>query len=706
MRNKKVLGLLLAGVMITAIPFNVFADEKEEVKTENPAAVETVEKKDEVKVEETETKEVKEETTEEVVEEEKLEVSEEKVPEAVTREPEKTEEKTEEKTGEPEEEYKVTFDYNDGKTTTIKDVEKNKKVTKIEVKRDDYTFQGWYTEKECINTFNFDTEITGNITLYAKWEKVVPVTKVLSISERYYDNGRFYGKVTSDGIAVEGARVKLYDYDGDYLGQSDETDENGYFDIYLGDYYGYYYDDYYDGYYHYDSLRDKYYYFDSYGDRQYINYTPYNYRYWNGRYYKGKYDGGYLVATKDEFENSSKYSLYDGRYWKGYYGRYYYDDYYYGKYDKKVYPSDISRTNYSTSGYLKGYSNETVYVYDNGTYLGSDVINSNGYFSVDWNSPYVSTSRTLDYYVNGTYKSDNGYSMIPTVNEVTPGAKYVSGHAGDNADVTVYDAKGIKLGSAVATNNGVYNVSLNRAIKAGEKITVEAKEKGKISRTTDYTVAGKVVPSDCISQPKYISGFPDGTFKPGKEVSRAEAVRMFVKLVNNGAELPKNPTTKFKDANNSWYSDEINFAANKGFIKGYSDGTFRPNQAITRAEFAQMIAVFVKDGYPGTGELKDVKGHWASDAINELYGNKNIKGYDDGTFKPDQKLTRAEAVTILNSVFGRNTKAASFENLNVSGLKEFSDVAKSHWAYYEILDASNAHVAVKSESSDGLSIWQ
>lgn len=693
MRNKKVLGLLLAGVMITAIPFNVFADEKEEVKTENPAAVEAVEKKDEVKVEETETEEVKEETTGEVVEEEKLEVSEEKVPEAVTGAPDPV-----------KEEFKVTFDSDGGTVVADSTSEKGTKLEEPEVTKDGFKLLGWY---DGTTKVTFPYEVTKNVTLKASWEKVVPVTKVLSISERYYDNGRFYGKVTSDGLPVEGARVKLYDYDGDYLGQADKTDENGYFDIYLGDYYGYYYDDYYDdGYYHYDSLRDKYYYYDSYGDRQYINYTPYNYRYWNGRYYKGKYDGGYLVATKDDFENSSKYSLYDGRYWKGYYGRYYYDDYYYGKYDKKVYPSDISRTNYSTSGYLKGYSNETVYVYDNGTYLGSDVINSKGYFSVTWNSPYVSTSRTLDYYVNGTYKSDNGYSMIPTVNEVAPGAKYVSGHAGDNADVTVYDAKGIKLGSAIATNNGVYNVSLNRAIKAGEKIIVEAKEKGKISRTTDYTVAGEVVSSDWISQPKYISGFPDGTFKPGKEVSRAEAVRMFVKLVNNGAELPKNPTTKFKDANNSWYSDEINFAANKGFIKGYADGTFKPNQAITRAEFAQMIAVFVKDGYPGTGELKDVKGHWASDAINELYGNKNIKGYDDGTFKPDQKLTRAEAVTILNSVFGRNTKAASFANLNVSGLMEFSDVAKSHWAYYEILDASNAHIAVKSESSDGLSIWQ
>ena len=759
MRNKKVLGLLLAGVMITAIPFNVFADEKDEVKTENPAAVEAVEKKEEVKVEETETEEVKEETTEEVVEEEKVpeELKEPKptdpakkefkvtfdsdggsaVAEQTVKEGEnatepnpaptkdgfdfvewqkkdgtkfeftnKITEKTELKASwkaKKAEKFKVTFDSDGGTVVADSISEKGTKLEEPKVTKDGFKLLGWY---DGTTKVTFPYEVTKDVTLKASWERVVPVTKVLSISERYYDNGRFYGKVTSDGLAVEGARVKLYDYDGDYLGQSDKTDENGYFDIYLGDYYGYYYDDYYDGYYHYDSLRDKYYYFDSYGDRQYINYIPYNYRYWNGRYYKGKYYGGYLVATKDEFENSSKYSLYDGRYWKGYYGRYYYDDYHYGKYDKKVYPSDISRTNYSTRGYLKGYSNETVYVYDNGTYLGSDVINSNGYFSVDWNSPYVSTSRTLDYYVNGTYKSDNGYSMIPTVNEVTSGAKYVSGHAGDNADVTVYDADGIKLGSAVATNNGVYNVSLNRAIKAGEKITVEAKEKGKISRTTDYTVAGEVVSLERVSQPKYISGFPDGTFKPGKEVSRAEAVRMFVKLVNNGAELPKNPTTKFKDANNSWYSDEINFAANKGFIKGYADGTFKPNQAITRAEFAQMIAVFVKDGYPGTGELKDVKGHWASDAINELYGNKNIKGYDDGTFKPDQKLTRAEAVTILNSVFGRNTKAASFANLNVSGLKEFSDVAKSHWAYYEILDASNAHIAVKSESSDGLSIWQ
>lgn len=738
MKNKKVLSLLLAGVMVTAIPFNVFADTEEEQT------------------------EPKTEVTVSAEEPEKLEVSEEKVSE-VLKAP-------------ATDSITVNFELNGGTGATSAAVKSGETLTKpTDPKKDGFDFAGWYSDEKLQTAFDFSKKITGETTLYAKWEKVtkftvkfdsnggstvgdktveigqkvneptaptkegytfkgwydgdtkvtfpyevtkdvtlkaqweknVPVTEVLSISERYYDNGRFYGKVTADGDAVKGATVKLYDYDGYYTGKSDVTDDNGYFDIYVGDYYyGYYDDDYY-----YDSAKDKYYYYDSYGYKQYINYNPYRYwngRYYDGKYYNGRYYGGYLLATDDNYQTSSKYYLNDGRYWDGYYRDHrYYDKHYYDKYDKKVYPTDISRTSYSTSGYLKGYGKGTVYVYDDGTYLGSDVIDSNGYFKVTWNSPYVSTGRTLDYYVNGTYKADNGYSIIPTVNAVSAGAKYVRGNAGFNASVTVYDASGNTLGNTTAGNTGIYNVVLNRALIAGETIKVESKEAGKVSRSTEYKVGGvAAVSTEKVSQPSYIAGFPDGTFKPSKEVTRAEAVRMFVKLVNNGAELPNNPKTSFKDANNAWYSDEINYAVSKGFIKGYSDNTFKPNQAITRAEFAQMISVFVKDGYPGTGSFKDVKGHWASDAINELYGNKNIKGYSDGTFKPDQKLTRAEAVTILNSVFGRNTKSTSFTNVSESGLKKFTDVPKSHWAYYEILDASNGHNAAKTEKSDEVSVWQ
>lgn len=772
MKNKKLLSLFLAVLMLVAIPFSVFAEDTEKNEQKDPAVVETVKEKEATEVETPAVEpkevvqpaeEVKEEATEAPVEE--LEVSEPlmkaplKTPEGkytvkidpdnggtiVEKEvtiggsiekPEGVTKEGYELDGWYEGENEVTFPYKPTADVTLKAHWKVKEFNVIfnsdggsavsaqKVKyngtanepedptRTGYNFLGWYEGK---TKFEFDTKITADKILTAKWEKTV--VKVLNISERSYSDGKFYGKVTdSDGLAVKDATVSLYNYNGSLV-RTATTDANGYFEIYVDDYYygyydGYYYDDYYYDDFYYDGVRyyrdgNRWYYYVD-GVKHWTDYRPY----WNGKYYgkyyDGRYYGGYLLASKTDYTTSAKYYLNDGRYWDGYYyNRYYYDDYYYyNKYDHKVYPTDITRTNYSVKGYLKGYPSRTVYVYDDGTYLGKGSIDSNGYFSVSWSSPYVATGRSLDYYVDGKYVSDTGYSGAPIVNPVSAGSTFVRGTAGANATVTVYDASGITLGSTTAGSTGIYNVTLNRALRAGEVITVEAKEAGRVARTTNYTVGGQAVSTEKVSQPAYIAGFPDGTFKPGKEVTRAEAVRMFVKLVNNGAELPKNPTTSFKDANNAWYSDEINYAVAKGFIKGYSDGTFKPNQAITRAEFAQMISVFVKNGYPGTGSFKDVKGHWASDAISALYGNKNIKGYSDGTFKPNQKLTRAEAVTILNSVFGRNTKSTSFANVSEAGLKRFSDVAKSHWAYYEILDASNGHNAAKIEGIDQVSIWQ
>lgn len=728
MKNKKLLSLFLAVLMLVAIPFSVFAEDTEETKKEEVTVEETAKEEKEPEVTEGEPPAVEADSKE-------AEATE-KLAEPVGEENQATEAPKAEKVeglevgdplmspplkSSPVNPVEVTFKYNndEGRSET-KNVEKDSEVTLPTDGgiKEGYIFDGWSKGGTKVTTAKIT--ITEDTTFEGQWkaEPVVPVVKVLSISERSYSNGRFYGKVTdSDGLGVKDATVSLYDYNGSLVRTAVTTDANGYFEIYVGDYYygyydGYYYDDYYYDYYDYDGVRyhrdgNRWYYYDNDG-KHWTDYRPY----WNGKYYgkyyDGRYYGGYLLASKTDYTTSAKYYLYGGRYWDGYYyNRYYYDDYYYyNKYDHKVYPTDITRTNYSTRGYLKGYPNRTVYVYDDGTYLGKGSIDSNGYFSVTWNSPYVATGRSLDYYVDGKYVSDSGYSGAPIVNAVSAGSTFVRGTAGANATVTVYDASGIKLGSTTAGNTGIYNVTLNRALRAGEVITVEAKEAGRVARTTNYTVGGQVVSTEKVSQPAYIAGFPDGTFKPGKEVTRAEAVRMFVKLVNNGAELPKNPTTSFKDANNAWYSDEINYAVAKGFIKGYSDGTFKPNQAITRAEFAQMISVFVKNGYPGTGSFKDVKGHWASDAISALYGNKNIKGYGDGTFKPDQKLTRAEAVTILNSVFGRNTKSNSFANVSEAGLRRFSDVSKSHWAYYEILDASNGHNAAKLEGMDQVSIWQ
>lgn len=653
MNNKKLLSLALAGVMITAMPFNVFADEKEGAP------------EDKTPVEES-------------------------AGEIATGEENPSVQDTEEVT--------VTFDSDGGSKVAVQTIEKGKtaKAPAAPTKKG-YKFKGWYDGD---TKFDFDEVITTNKVLTAKWEKEEssePVSRELSISERHIRNGRFYGEVTSDGNAVEGATVTLYDYDGDKTGKSTTTDEDGYFDIYIGYDYGYDDDDdyYYNGYRYYRD-GDSWYYYRN-GKKYWTDYRPSRSRR-SRRYYDG-----YLKAEKSGYE-SDKYEL-DGYYSNGRNYRYdRFDRYYKDDYDKRVYPTDISRTKYSTKGYLKGYTNTRVYVYDGDDYLGSDTTDSDGYFRVTWDSPSISTSRSLEYYVYGSkYSTNNGYSIIPTINTVSAGAKYVRGNAGANADVTIYDSNGVKLGSATAGDTGIYNVTLNRELKAGETIKVESKESDKVAKTAEYKVEGTSVDTDAEKQVGYIAGFPDGTFKPEKEVTRAEAVRMFVTLVNDGKEVSKNSKTDFKDANDAWYSDEINFAVSKGFIKGYSDNTFKPNNSITRAEFAQMISVFVKDGYPGTGSFKDVKGHWASDAINELYGNKIVSGYKDGTFKPDQKLTRAEAVTILNSVFGRNTKSSSLSDVNESSLKKFTDVSKSHWAYYEILDASNGHKASKSGDS---SVWK
>ena len=771
MRNKKILGLLLAGVMVTSIPFNVFADDEgEKLELSDvtvPVAVAQENEADPTDQSGGETggqkagqeltpltpaKEIVKVTFKAVLVEEgkaektiqdlgtPIDVNKgEAIPAENLKEPKKegyvfggwyTDEglttgftKTEEintdriiyakftKKAPEVKKFDVTFYSKGGSTVATQTIEEGKTATKPTAPtRKGYTFKGWYTDDGVfVNRFNFDTEITENTNLYAKWEEekpAVPTKEDLYISDIEYDGNYVTGKVTSKGEAVKDATVTLK-IDGSKTGYKDETDAYGRFKVYLGKYYDdyryydddYYYrngDRYYDGYRVYKDSDGDYYYIKN-GKRNYIRYSNYYRRY---RDYKAD-----LVAEKSGFYSAEKNLWKDGYYYNN--GRYYGRDWYSNKYDHRVYPTDISRSNYSTSGYLKGYKNRTVYVYDDGTYLGSDTIDSDGYFKVSWNSPRVSTSRSLEYYVNGTYVSDSSYSMIPVVNALSAGASFVRGNAGAYADVTVYDSNGTRLGGATAGSTGIFNISLNRELKAGETIKVEAKESGKISRSTEVKIAGQEAKVTAeVNQPSYIAGYPDGTFKPGKEVTRAEAVRMFVSLVNNGKELPKNPTTKFKDANNKWYSDEINFAVSKGFISGYSDGTFKPNQGITRAEFAQMIAVFVKDGYPGSSNFKDVKGHWASNAIDQLYGNKTIKGFPDGTFKPDQKLTRAEAVTVLNSVFGRNTKATSFANVNTSSLRKFSDVPMSHWAYYEIIDASNGHNAVKGDKAEDVSVWQ
>lgn len=172
----------------------------------------------------------------------------------------------------------------------------------------------------------------------------------------------------------------------------------------------------------------------------------------------------------------------------------------------------------------------------------------------------------------------------------------------------------------------------------------------------------------------YIAGYPDHTFRPAKSMTRAEAAAILARL----CKLTGGDSTKpdFKDAD-GWYNAAINDVVKAGYMKGYPDGSFKPDQPITRAEFAVILSHVLKDETTPS-PFKDTAGHWAKDAIDKAYAQGIIKGYGDNTFRPDALVSRAEAVAMANRTF--RLQKTVVEN-------PFTDITSDHWAYNDILTA-------------------
>lgn len=363
--------------------------------------------------------------------------------------------------------------------------------------------------------------------------------------------------------------------------------------------------------------------------------------------------------------------------------------------------SDLRLMGRTLTGYIKNHPFEFARVYRDGKLLGSFRTDKNSYFSVELSeSLYNNEVNDLRFYLDSKTVENKKFKIT----EALDGQKLVKGTANAKDEITVYDASNRKLGRITVNNSGVFTVFLDRALIYGETIKIEAKdESGNISKL-EYKVTKNAV--ETVKAISYIKGYPDGTFRPQANVTRAEAAQMFATLLNGGANFGTSSATRFSDASDNWFSKAVNYVVAKGLISGYPDGTFKPNESITRAEFAQMISGYVKNEKKSTTEFQDVKDHWAKDAIDKLYGNKNVSGYPDGSFKPNAKITRAEAVTILNSVFDRNTTALSLNNVNKSALNKFSDVNEGFWAYYNIIDAANSHDRERLNSSSDVDIWK
>ena len=189
----------------------------------------------------------------------------------------------------------------------------------------------------------------------------------------------------------------------------------------------------------------------------------------------------------------------------------------------------------------------------------------------------------------------------------------------------------------------------------------------------------------------YIVGYGNGEVRPQNNITRAEVATIFFRLLTDDVRdenLTK--TNRYSDvAATSWYNTAVSTLSSMGIITGYPDGTFRPNAAITRVEFAAIAARFDNDGDKTAAKFSDIATHWAKDEISIAYNNGWITGYPDGTFGPQRDITRAETMTLVNRVLNRQPET---EDDLLPNMTVWTDNANPKaWYYLAVQEATNSH---------------
>ncbi len=349
----------------------------------------------------------------------------------------------------------------------------------------------------------------------------------------------------------------------------------------------------------------------------------------------------------------------------------------------------------------------------------------------EWKKDVDKKTGNITYTLTWTF-TEVGKSEQPTVDPVKPGDKKITGKGKVGSDIVVELPDGTKVPGKV-DQNGDWTVDLpkDKDLKDGDKIKVTQKEKDKKpSDPVDVTVGSKKpepqpepkpepkplpeveipgikykdhkvptypvyvsVPGEVIPEPltheQYIFGYPDDTIRPDGDMTRAEAIAVVARLQK--LDLSDKTSNIYKDTKaGMWYNAAINAAFREGYLLEKEGENIRPNDKITRAELALLISHIDKKN-DKVAPFEDVKGHKFEAAINQAYGNERIKGYPDGTFKPDNSITRAEVATMLNKLYDRYPDK-NFIDANQNLVHNYKDMSyKGHWGYYELVEAYHTH---------------
>ena len=369
------------------------------------------------------------------------------------------------------------------------------------------------------------------------------------------------------------------------------------------------------------------------------------------------------------------------------------------------------------------YKNDAV----NQTVDGKTYVYVPGLTKVTDNLEKLTKDVTIDLYyyldVKGGEKPDETGNGTPDAWEYRLAFKVVNGewNNGGNADIVVYvPFKDYKTGEALkyvvvpVTRIPAVGDKPNSGYRAGSWDTTPVGN-AKVEKDTvfTYTYARRsssggggggsshkptvTIPDDVPTglngddHYAYIVGYPDSTVRPQNGITRAEVATIFFRLLTDETRNANSTkSNSYSDvAAGAWYNHAVSTLSAMGIVKGDSQGKFNPNAPITRAEFAAIAARFDDKANTTAVDFSDIASHWAKDEISAAANNGWINGYTDGTFRPNNKITRAEAMTLVNRVLKRLPETA--KDLHNDMIKWSDNSDTSAWYYLAVQEATNSH---------------
>ena len=352
----------------------------------------------------------------------------------------------------------------------------------------------------------------------------------------------------------------------------------------------------------------------------------------------------------------------------------------------------------------------TVMNYQLAIYPTTKMKGANGIYYEDSETAVEKMTFTNTY----TYDAE----VIPPAATITANTTDTQGKPLTGASFVLTDSRGREAYTATSNANGIVRFSdvsngtytlLEKSAPKGyvasdETYTLTVSDSRITMNGKDYApvtfVNRKAAELNRTDHLAFLSGYANGTFEPDRNMTRAEVTTMFARLLTEKMAADQTYSNTFSDvAKSHWAANYIGYMQQFGIITGYADGSFRPDASVTRAEFAAIASRF-EALTEGTKSFSDVpSSHWAAKYINFAATRGWVNGYADGTFRPNNSITRAEVAAVTCRLLERNADQ-SYIRSHLSELRAFTDVSESHWAYWYTMEAANGHDYTKSGSSE------